>query len=71
MKLYRFEDVVAFHDRTQPYLLQHEAQQYVLLSFIKALMEFPKRNSEPPYLAIVEEQGERDQRPQSSGLTLS
>jgi predicted GNAT family acetyltransferase len=57
MKLYRFEDVVAFHDRTQPYLLQHEAQQYVLLSFIKALIKFPERYSEPPYLAIVEEHG--------------
>lgn len=58
MKLHRFEDVIAFHDRTQPYLLQHEAQQYVLLSFIKALVKSPKRDSELPYLAIVEEQGE-------------
>lgn len=57
MKLYRFEDAIAFHDRTQPYLLQHEAQQYVLLSFIKALIKFPERYSEPPYLAIVEEHG--------------
>ncbi len=58
MQLYRFKAAVAFHDRTQPYLLQHEAQQYVLLSFIKALIKFPERYSEPPYLATVEEQEE-------------
>jgi len=58
MKLYRFEDASAFHDRTQHYLLQHEPQQYVLLSFIKALIKSPERFPEPPYLAIVEEHGE-------------
>jgi len=58
MQLYRFEDAVAFHDRTQSYLLQHEAQQYVLLSFIKVLIKSPERYSELPYLATVEEQEE-------------
>ncbi len=42
MKVYRFEDAIAFHDRTQPYLLQHEPQQYVLLSLIKALIKSPQ-----------------------------
>lgn len=58
MKLSRFEDAIAFHDRTLPYLLQHEAQQYVLISFIKALIKSPERFPELPYLATVEDHGE-------------
>lgn len=57
MKLYRFEDVVAFRDRIQPYLLQHELQHGVLLSNIIMLMQSLERYSEPPYFALVEEQG--------------
>ncbi|KAM3108469.1 hypothetical protein [Phormidesmis sp. 146-33] len=58
MKLYQFEDAVEFHDRTQSYLLQHEAQQFFLLNFIKALVKSPEQHPKFPYLAIVEEDGE-------------
>jgi RimJ/RimL family protein N-acetyltransferase len=36
MKLYRFEDVIEFYNRTQSYLLQHEAEHYILLGFLEA-----------------------------------
>jgi uncharacterized protein len=57
MKLYRFEDVIEFYDRTQPYLLQHEAEHYILLGFLEARIKFPEHYSESPYLATVEEDG--------------
>jgi hypothetical protein len=57
MKLYRFEDVVAFYDRTQSYLSQHEAKQSLLLSFIQAIVKSPERCSDP-HLALVEDKGE-------------
>ena len=57
MKLYRFEDVVAFYDRTQSYLSQHEAKQSLLLSFIQAIVKSPERYSDP-YFALVEDKGE-------------
>lgn len=74
MKLYRFEDAVAFHDRTQPYLLQHELQQSFLLSSIKTLIQSPEQSPDSPYLATVEEHGEIVAiaiRPLSQPLVLS
>ncbi len=58
MKLYRFEDAIAFHDCTQSYLLQQEAQHYFLFSIITKLMKSPERYCESPYLAIVEDDGQ-------------
>lgn len=57
MQLYRFEDAIAFYDRTQSYLTQHEIQHGVLLGIIKTLIKSPEQQSEAPYLAIVEEEG--------------
>ncbi len=57
MKLYRFDDVIEFYNRTQSYLLQQEAQHYILLGFLEARIKFPEHYTESPYLATVEEDG--------------
>ena len=57
MKLYRFKDVIEFYNRTQSYLLQHEAEHYILLGFLDARIKFPEQYAESPYLATVEEDG--------------
>lgn len=58
MKLHRFEDIQAFYDRTQTYLLHHEAEHNLLLGISNSLLNYPDRYPNPPYLITVEREDE-------------
>lgn len=58
MQLHRFDSIDKFWDKTQDYLLQHEAEHNVMLGIVNTLLYNPARYSEPPYLAMVESDGE-------------
>lgn len=57
MQLHRFESIDIFWDRTQDYLLQHEAENNVLLGIVNILLHNPERYPDPAYLAMVESEG--------------
>lgn len=57
MQLHRFHDIKEFCDRTQAYLLQHEAEHNLLLGITHTLLYYPDRYPNPPYLATVEAEG--------------
>lgn len=54
MQLRRFDNLQAFCDRAQDYLLQYEAEQNLLLGILYTLRHYPERYPEPLYLAIAE-----------------
>lgn len=58
MQLHRFGDIKEFCDRTQAYLLQHEAEHNLLLGITHTLLYFPDRYPNPPYLVTVEAEGD-------------
>lgn len=59
MQLHRFNDVAAFYERAENYLLQHEAHHNLLLGLCSALLDDPQRYGPlPPHMATVEEDGE-------------
>jgi uncharacterized protein len=58
MRLHKFDSIDKFWDKTQAYLLQHEAENNVLLGIIHTLRHNLDRYLEPPYLAIVEIDGD-------------
>ena len=58
MQLHRFDSIDKFWDQTKAYLLQHEAEHNVLLGIVHTLRHNPARYRDPPYLAIVEIDGE-------------
>ncbi|WP_310484441.1 GNAT family N-acetyltransferase [Chamaesiphon sp. VAR_48_metabat_403] len=58
MQLHKFDSIDKFWDKTQAYLLQYEAENNLLLGIIHTLRHNPDRYPEPPYLAIVEIDGE-------------
>lgn len=58
MQLHRFHDIKEFCDRTQAYLLQHEAEHNLLLGITHTLLYYPDRYPNPPYLATVEAEGD-------------
>ena len=58
MKLHKFDTIDKFWDKTQAYLLEHEAEHNVLLGIANALRYNPTRYPEPPYLVMVESDGE-------------
>ena len=58
MQLHRFDSIDKFWDKTQTYLLQHEAENNVLLGVVHTLLHNPERYPAPPYLAMVEIDGE-------------
>ena len=58
MQLHRFESIDKFWGKTQTYLLQHEAENNVLLGIAHALRYNQTRYPEPPYLVMVEVDGE-------------
>ncbi len=58
MQLHKFDTIDKFWDKTQAYLLQHEAENNVLLGVVQTLWSSPDRYPEPPYLAMVESNGE-------------
>jgi uncharacterized protein len=58
VQLHRFDSIDKFWDKTQAYLLQHEAENNVLLGIAHTLRNNPARYPDSPYLAIVEIDGE-------------
>jgi uncharacterized protein len=58
MKLHRFDSIDKFWDRTQAYLLQNEAEHNLLLAVVQTLRCNSDRYPDPPYLAMVESDGE-------------
>ncbi len=58
MQLHRFDTIDKFWDKTQAYLLQYEAENNVLLGIAQTLRNNPDRYPDPPYLAMVEIDGE-------------
>ena len=58
MQLHKFDTIDKFWDETQAYLLQHEAENNVLLGLIHTLRHNPARYPDPPYLAMVEIDGD-------------
>ena len=58
MRLHKFDTIDKFWDKTQAYLLQHEAENNVLLGIAHTLRNNPARYPDPPYLAMVEIDGE-------------
>jgi predicted GNAT family acetyltransferase len=58
MQLHRFNHPQTFYDRTQAYLLQHEAEHNLLLLISHTLIHYPDRYPNPPYLVAVERSGE-------------
>ncbi len=57
MKLNRFEDINLFYDRVKDYLLDREADHFLLLRICNSLIRHPEqyKNSQP-YLVTVEDQ---------------
>jgi uncharacterized protein len=51
-------DIQSFYDRTQDYLLQHEAEHNLLLNLSHTLLHRPERYPNPPYLVTVEQGNE-------------
>ncbi len=58
MQLHKFDSIDKFWDATQAYLLQNEAENNLLLAVVHTLLHNPARYPEPPYLAMVEIDGE-------------
>jgi uncharacterized protein len=58
VKLHRFDSIDKFWDKTRAYLLQHEAENNVLLGVVKTMRCNPDRYPDPPYLVMVESNGE-------------
>jgi uncharacterized protein len=54
MKLHKFDSIDKFWDKAQAYLLQHDAENNVLLGVVQTLLSNPDRYPDPPYLAVVE-----------------
>jgi len=57
MQLCRFDQIQAFYQRVEAYLLQHEAEHNLMLGILHTLLQYPDRYPDPPYLAIVESNG--------------
>jgi uncharacterized protein len=58
VQLHRFDSIDKFWNETQAYLLQHEAENNVLLGIIHTLRYNPARYPAPHYLGMVEIDGE-------------
>ena len=58
MRLHKFDSIDKFWDATQAYLLQNEAENNLLLAVAHTLLHNPARYPDPPYLAMVESDGE-------------
>jgi uncharacterized protein len=58
MQLHRFDSIDKFWDKTQTYLLRHEAENNLLLGIVHTLRHNPTRYPDPPYLTMVESNGE-------------
>jgi uncharacterized protein len=54
MQLCKFDTIQAFWHNAQDYLRQHEAEHNLLLGIAHALLHYPSRYPDPPYLAIAQ-----------------
>ena len=58
MHLSRYDDATQFHARVEPFLLAHEAAHCLSLGILNTLLQRPDAwGAEPPYLALVEDEG--------------
>ncbi|MBW4522623.1 MAG: GNAT family N-acetyltransferase [Scytolyngbya sp. HA4215-MV1] len=57
MQLRRFDHVQDFWQTSQDYLRSHLAEHNLLIGIVQTLLHDPSHYSQPPYLAIVEDQG--------------
>jgi len=57
VQLRRFDNVQEFWHHAGDYLLQHEAEHNLLLGITHALLHYPERYPDPPYLATAETNG--------------
>ncbi len=58
MKLQRFDNIREFWQEAEAYLLQHEAENNLLMGVSHTLLTNPTQYPDPPYLAIVRANGE-------------
>jgi uncharacterized protein len=58
MQLHRFDSIDKFWDKAQAYLLQNEAENNLLLAVVHTLLNNPERYLDPPYLAMVDIDGD-------------
>jgi uncharacterized protein len=53
MQLCQLDNIPEFWQKTQAYLLRHEAENNVLLGVLHTLLHNPERYPDPPYLVVV------------------
>jgi uncharacterized protein len=53
MQLQQFDSIQEFWHNAQAYLLQHEAENNLLLGILHILLHNPDRYPQPPYLTIA------------------
>ena len=58
MKLTRYHDAEAFRQQVEPFLLQHEAENNLILGILASLTSATGMYDFPPYLAAVDHAGE-------------
>ena len=58
MRLHKSDSIDKFWNKTQTYLVQNEAENNLLLAIVNTLLHNPERYPDPPYLAMVEIDGE-------------
>jgi uncharacterized protein len=58
VRLHKFDSIDKFWHKTQDYLLQHEAENNLLLGVVHTLLHNPTRYPDPPYLAMIEIDGD-------------
>jgi predicted GNAT family acetyltransferase len=58
MHLERYTDAASFYQRAEPFLLAHEAEHNLQLGICTTLLRQPEVYPLPPYLGVVEEDGE-------------
>lgn len=58
MQLSRYTDAASFYQRAEPFLLAHEAEHNLQLGICTTLLRQPDVYPLPPYLGVVEEDGE-------------
>jgi predicted GNAT family acetyltransferase len=58
MQLTRYDAIEPFYARAEPFLLAHEAEHNLPLGICSTLLTQPDTYAQPPYLALVEQEGD-------------
>jgi uncharacterized protein len=58
MQLRQFDNISEFWHKVQAYLLRHAAENNLLLGILHTLLHNPERYPDPPYLVMVEKNGD-------------